>query len=662
MAENKPGENDKQNALNGVWHSESESHWHSNRVQPGRFTGSWYNGQVNDTKSKSAQLVNGKVVWSNTRQKNPVSSQLITRQEEEPAPAPRTTNREAPLRGNPANPASPNINRGARPNTWEYTDEVNTETDKTSGRSNFISNPFTSNSENIASGSSSFDSPSDKEEQNKKRISNESNQSNARRSARRAGASRNLVEYDAHASERSALAQDDERSNHAHKPSWYNTSNANQEIKPRSVLDQEFHGSRRDTQSQRNLHLGKKERNRGSQSHGINLPLASNNGGGIGSSIGSNGFSGGKSGGRGGFSAGGPGPFGININIILAIVLAILIILAIFLLNACSCSDETAQQQETLTANDTAAPETQATEFTVSFAGDCTLGTDENFDTSTNFTAMVNKQDKDYSYFFKNVKSIFDADDLTVVNFEGTLTTETARADKKFAFKGPKAYTEILTSGGVEAASTANNHSHDYGTQSYTDTLSALKDAGIQSFGYDDIAYMDVKGVKVALIGTYELAEGIGIKDEMVSKIEEAKNNGAQVIIDYIHWGIEREATPDSDQQELGHAAIDAGATLVVGSHPHVIQGYEKYNGRYIVYSMGNFCFGGNANPSDKDTWIFQQTFKIDEDSIDTDSINTIPCSLSGHSSYNDYQPTPATGSEKTRIAKKIKERSDAIS
>ena len=113
---------------------------------------------------------------------------------------------------------------------------------------------------------------------------------------------------------------------------------------------------------------------------------------------------------------------------------------------------------------------------------------------------------------------------------------------------------------------------------------------------------------------------------------------------------------------KLGHIAIDEGADLVIGSHPHVIQGYEKYNGRYIVYSLGNFCFGGNPNPSDKDCMIFQQTFTVTGNDVATDdNINVIPCSISSVSNSNNYQPTPATDDEKTRIEAKIKKSSDSI-
>lgn len=223
-------------------------------------------------------------------------------------------------------------------------------------------------------------------------------------------------------------------------------------------------------------------------------------------------------------------------------------------------------------------------------------------------------------------------------------------------------YAQILVKGNVETASLANNHSRDYGEQSYTDTISALENAGIGTFGYDRIDYREVNGVKVALIGTYELAKHLDIQDELKQNIKTAKENGAQLVAVYFHWGTEKETVPDETQIQLGHIAVDEGADLVIGSHPHVIQGYEKYNGRYIVYSLGNFCFGGNPNPSDKDCMIFQQTFTVTGNDVATDdNINVIPCSISSVSNSNNYQPTPATGDEKTRIEAKIKKSSDSI-
>lgn len=304
--------------------------------------------------------------------------------------------------------------------------------------------------------------------------------------------------------------------------------------------------------------------------------------------------------------------------------------------------------------------ETEPVSITISAAGDCTLGTDEYFDPSTSLNAYYDSNGPEY--FLQNVKSIFDADDLTIVNMEGTLTEETARQDKTYAFKGPAEYAQILTSGGVEAANLANNHSHDYGDKSYTDTIETIEAAGIVSFGYDRTAVMDVNGIKVGLVGTYELADGMGCEDEMIANIKAVEEQGAQIVIVSFHWGLERENYPTENQVNLAHSAIDNGADLVLGHHPHVLEGIEVYNGKNIVYSLGNFCFGGNSNPSDKDTMIFQQTFTVENGELTADNVtNIIPCSVSSESGYNNYQPTPLEGDEAERVRGRIEEYSSGL-
>ena len=298
--------------------------------------------------------------------------------------------------------------------------------------------------------------------------------------------------------------------------------------------------------------------------------------------------------------------------------------------------------------------------ITISSMGDCTLGTDENFNQSRSLNAFYNSQGADY--FFKNVRSILEKDDLSIVNFEGTLTTSTTRAEKKFAFKADPEYVNILTSGSVEAANIANNHSSDYGETSKTDTLKVLKDAGIAAFGYEQVQLLDVNGVKVGLTGIYELAEHLGKKQQVKENIAALKEAGAELIIKNFHWGIELEYVPNETQKKLAHLAIDEGADLVIGHHPHVLQGIEKYKGKYIAYSLGNFCFGGNSNPQDKDTIIFQQTFTIEDGKLkEDDNINIIPCSVSSKSNINDYCPTPLEGDEKQRVLDKIEEYSGQI-
>lgn len=301
--------------------------------------------------------------------------------------------------------------------------------------------------------------------------------------------------------------------------------------------------------------------------------------------------------------------------------------------------------------------------LTLSVVGDCTLGTDETFDYDTSLNAYYENYGADY--FLQNVKDIFSADDLTIANFEGTLTDSDEREDKTFAFKAPASYASILTGGSVEAVNTANNHSHDYGEESFDDTLAALDDAGIVHFGYDETAVMDVKGIKVGLVGIYELYDHLEREQQLKDNIAKVKADGAQLIVVIFHWGNETETVPDSNQTTLGRIAIDEGADLVCGHHPHVLQGIETYKGRNIVYSLGNFCFGGNSSPSDMDTMIYQQTFTIDADGVKKDNVtNIIPCSISSaaYDGYNNYQPTPAEGDEATRILGKINERSSWIS
>ena len=286
--------------------------------------------------------------------------------------------------------------------------------------------------------------------------------------------------------------------------------------------------------------------------------------------------------------------------------------------------------------------------------------TDENFSYSTSLNAYYESYGADY--FFQNVRSIFQKDDLSIVNMEGTLTDETAREAKTFAFKAPAKYAAILSGSSIEAANLANNHSHDYGKKSYTDTISALDDAGIASFGYNRVKIFKVKGIKVGVTGIYELADHQKRASQVKKNIKALKKAGAQIIIVNFHWGIEKQYTPDENQKALAHLAIDEGADLVIGHHPHVLEGIEKYNGKYICYSLGNFCFGGNSTPGDTDSMIVQQTFTFHKGKLKKSSkLNIIPCSITSSSGYNDYCPVPLTGDEKQRVLDKISQYSEEL-
>lgn len=298
--------------------------------------------------------------------------------------------------------------------------------------------------------------------------------------------------------------------------------------------------------------------------------------------------------------------------------------------------------------------------ITINAAGDCTLGTDTSFGYSGSFPDEVKKNG--YGYIFKNVKSIFTNDDLTIVNLETTLTNATAKAEKKFRFKGSPEYTKILTEGSIEAVNIANNHIRDYLTKGYSDTIASLKKSGIGYFGYENKYITEIKGIKVGCLGYEGWNSSSSTKKKIKDDIAALRKSGVKLVIVSFHWGEERKYYPNSTQKELGKYSIDSGADLVLGHHPHVIQGIQTYKGKNIVYSLANFAFGGNRNPSDKDTFIYQQIFEFKNGQL-LNSLKTkiIPCSVSSVKNRNNYQPTPLKGAEAVKITNKIDRYSNGL-
>ena len=307
----------------------------------------------------------------------------------------------------------------------------------------------------------------------------------------------------------------------------------------------------------------------------------------------------------------------------------------------------------------------ETTTVTLSFTGDCTLGIDERYGFTNSFNDVFEKEQRRYAYFLENVAAIFSTGDFTVVNLEGPLTSSSARQDKEFAFKGPPEYANILQDGGVGAVNLANNHSKDYFDRGLTDTQASLTGAGIGYFGAGGGYTTQINGVTVAFLGYTGWSSGSEVKNAVANDISAMKANGADIIAVSFHWGNEQENYPNAAQKDLGRFAVDAGADLVFGHHPHVIQGVEEYNDRFIVYSMGNFCYGGHKNPADKDTFIFQQTFTLEEDgeSFVISSVSAViyPCLITSVKNRNDYRPTPAEGADLTRIIDRLTKYSEPL-
>jgi poly-gamma-glutamate synthesis protein (capsule biosynthesis protein) len=284
----------------------------------------------------------------------------------------------------------------------------------------------------------------------------------------------------------------------------------------------------------------------------------------------------------------------------------------------------------------------------ISFAGDCTLSSTQD---SSSFNYVYNNQGS--AYFFGGVYDVFANDDLTIVNLEGPLTNETQQIDKGeppvFWFRSPPEYVQILKDGSVEVCNLANNHTSDYGRAGLEETRTTLAGAGIDHYGYDDILIREVNGIRIGFFGFAFDSNASNIHVIM----DRLWAEGAEVIVAYFHDGIEKEYTPSASQLAAAHTAIDYGASAVIMSHPHVIQGTEEYNGRFVAYSLGNFCYGGHNNPDDKDSMIVQLEFTRVDGGIDCKP-HIIPCSLTSTPGTNDYRPMVLTGEEGQRVLDKI--------
>ena len=310
----------------------------------------------------------------------------------------------------------------------------------------------------------------------------------------------------------------------------------------------------------------------------------------------------------------------------------------------------------------TMAPANSLTTITLSAVGDLALGGDHEQGSFANFMKAFEANDCDYTYFLRNVKHIFDADDLTIGNLEGALTEAADHKVKTFSLSGPPHFAKILSSSGVDVVSIANNHTHDFFEAGYKDTAASLEAEDIGYFGNEFVTIIEVKGIRVGLLGFTFYSDSRAVRAQISSAIKDLQSRDAQLIIAYYHWGREYGFIPDKYERDVAHFSIDNGADLVLGSHPHVIRGIESYKGKNIVYSLGNFCFGANRNPADRHTFIYQYTFTFDDGVLmDGGEINIIPAVISSARSYNNYQPRLAEGEEAERILRRIDEYSEGL-
>ncbi len=292
-------------------------------------------------------------------------------------------------------------------------------------------------------------------------------------------------------------------------------------------------------------------------------------------------------------------------------------------------------------------------EIIITFGGDVTFGYKNDEDYEGTMPYFLEQNDMDFSLIFKNVYDIFSNDDLTMVNLETTITTQRKHKDKTYYFRAPYEYVDILKLGSIEAVSIANNHALDYYEQGRKDTIRTLMENDIIVSGENYAGSIEIKGIKVAILSYVTFQTGFNYMSAIHRDIS-YMDKIHDVVIVSIHWGRETIYSADRSQQELAHEMIDLGADLIIGHHPHVIQGIENYKDRYIVYSLGNCSFGGNTNPFNDDILLFQQRFKLTADGVIPAEARVIPCRVSSKKYTNDFMPTPFEGDEIRRVLDRV--------
>lgn len=283
--------------------------------------------------------------------------------------------------------------------------------------------------------------------------------------------------------------------------------------------------------------------------------------------------------------------------------------------------------------------------ITITGTGDFTIGGDSRKSTDI-FDDELRKQGGDINFTMHNVRDILLEDDLTIVNFEGTLTDSTYvpsnKKENQFLFSAPPSYVSMLSDNGVEAAALENNHIMDHGEDAYEDTKNALTDAGIVYSNSTEVGVIEVKGVEIAMLSYLCIDRYESLWDKVPADIQAAKAKYPIVICNF-HWGNEKDYSPTNNQIKMGRLAVDAGADLVLGHHSHRLNPIEQYKGVYICYSLGNFCFAGNSKPSDMSSFMFQTRFRVKDGVVSNEGFRIIPIRISSRTDYNDFTPTPLT-------------------
>lgn len=256
--------------------------------------------------------------------------------------------------------------------------------------------------------------------------------------------------------------------------------------------------------------------------------------------------------------------------------------------------------------------------------------------------------------------------DLTIANLECSVANGGDRVHKEYTFRADPSALGVLKRY-VGVVSLANNHSGDYGANALNETMSHLARARVEFFGAGKNSkeahaplVVERHGIKLALLGYDEYqprrfeagpnSPGVAWSEDeqVVADIGEARRRGATAVIPFMHWGWEEEDGPTTRQRALARKMIDAGATAVVGAHPHRTQGVEYYRDRLIVYSLGNFVFDLTENDIERRGWLLR--VELDERGVKRWATLLVRIDLEGNPTPDRAARTPCGRRERVRV------------
>ena len=295
------------------------------------------------------------------------------------------------------------------------------------------------------------------------------------------------------------------------------------------------------------------------------------------------------------------------------------------------------------------------TDIVLTFGGDCVLGTREEWvGDADNFDACVAKKGLDWC--FSALGDLFAQDDLTLINLECVLQNGNRGHNhrKQHTFRGKPEYAQMLTQASIEAVNIANNHYIDYNQSGERNTKAALDAAQVSYCGYQNCFVQEINGHKIGFGGCRE-TEFLQNKAIVYRDIQKLRKKGCDVIVYSCHWGVEYSPTHNKTQEKMAQYAINSSADIVVGTHPHAVQGVENREGCAVLYSLGNLVFGGTRDMKTFDAVLARATLRFGDDGDYLGvTIDMIPVLTSGSAPENDFRPVLAQGEEAARILRLV--------